>query len=170
MRLTLAGVTKESFVDGPGIRYVVFSQGCPHHCEGCHNPQTHPFSGGYEEEIEVLLKQMEDNPLQDGVTFSGGEPFSQSEAFEVLAKKTKEKGLNIWTYTGFLYEDLIKWGEEKESIKNFLSYIDVLVDGPFKLEERTLGKPFIGSKNQRLIDVQQSLLTKEVVLWEPPIW
>ncbi len=170
MTLRLCGISKESFVDGPGIRFVVFTQGCPHHCPGCHNPQTHGFSGGETWQVDDLFELMGKNPLQEGITFSGGEPFSQAQALSLLAQKIKGAGMNLWIYTGYTYEELLQMSQEDEGVKALLDKTDVLVDGRFILKQRTLGTPFIGSQNQRLIDVPKSLKAGGVILWEAPVW
>lgn len=157
--IRIAGVVRESIVDGPGLRFTVFCQGCPHHCEGCHNMATHDFSGGYDCEISRILEAIDENPLLDGVTFSGGEPMCQPEAFYNLAVQVKERGLNIVTYTGFTYEELITMGESNIGVKKLMGLTDILVDGRFILEERDLTLPFRGSANQRLIDMN---LTREL--------
>ena len=157
--IRIAGVVRESIVDGPGLRFPVFCQGCPHHCEGCHNMATHDFSGGYDCEISRILEAIDENPLLDGVTFSGGEPMCQPEAFYNLAVQVKERGLNIVTYTGFTYEELITMGESNIGVKKLMDLTDILVDGRFVLEERDLTLPFRGSANQRLIDMN---LTREL--------
>ena len=157
--IRIAGVVRESIVDGPGLRFTVFCQGCPHHCEGCHNMATHDFSGGYDCEISRILEAIDENPLLDGVTFSGGEPMCQPEAFYNLAVQVKERGLNIVTYTGFTYEELITMGESNIGVKKLMDLTDILVDGRFVLEERDLTLPFRGSTNQRLIDMN---LTREL--------
>ena len=157
--IRIAGVVRESIVDGPGLRFTVFCQGCPHHCEGCHNMATHDFSGGYDCEISRILEAIDENPLLDGVTFSGGEPMCQPEAFYNLAVQVKERGLNIVTYTGFTYEELITMVESNIGVKKLMDLTDILVDGRFVLEERDLTLPFRGSANQRLIDMN---LTREL--------
>ena len=157
--IRIAGVVRESIVDGPGLRFTVFCQGCPHHCEGCHNMATHDFSGGYDCEISRILEAIDENPLLDGVTFRGGEPMCQPEAFYNLAVQVKERGLNIVTYTGFTYEELITMGESNIGVKKLMDLTDILVDGRFVLEERDLTLPFRGSANQRLIDMN---LTREL--------
>ena len=156
--IRIAGVVRESIVDGPGLRFTVFCQGCPHGCKGCHNMATHDFSGGYDCEISKILDAIDQNPLLDGVTFSGGEPMCQPEAFYNLAVQVKERGLNIVTYTGFTYEELITMGESNIGVKKLMDLTDILVDGRFVLEERDLTLPFRGSANQRLIDMN---LTRE---------
>lgn len=150
--IRIAGIVRESIVDGPGIRFVVFAQGCPHHCEGCHNPGTHDFAGGYDCDIETILDAIGENPLLDGVTFSGGEPFCQPAAFYKLAKGIRERypKLSITIYTGFTYEDLIQ-GEVERPL---LSMADYLIDGRYMEEERDLTLQFRGSRNQRIIELR----------------
>jgi anaerobic ribonucleoside-triphosphate reductase activating protein len=99
----IAGIIRESIVDGPGIRFVVFAQGCKHRCEGCHNPQTHDFSQGKLVEIDRIIKEMKKNPLLDGITLSGGEPFEQPEVFGELARRCKELGYHVMVYTGYTF-------------------------------------------------------------------
>lgn len=164
--LRLAGVVRESIVDGPGMRMTIFAQGCPHHCVGCHNPATHSFDGGYISHPENILKAIDQNPLLSGVTFSGGEPFVQAEAFAELAERIHERGLNIVAYTGFTYEQLLGSFEKFPDRKKLLEQTDYLIDGRFELELRTLNLRFRGSKNQRIIDVKKSLQSGEVVQTE----
>ena len=164
--LRLAGVIRESIVDGPGIRMTVFGQGCPHHCEGCHNPETHDPNGGYISHPENILKAIDQNPLLQGVTFSGGEPFVQAEAFAELGEKIKEKGLHIVTYSGYTFEEILKGIENgKPGWKELLDVTDLLIDGRFIMEERSLNLLFRGSKNQRLVNVKKSLEEGKTVLW-----
>lgn len=165
-KLRLAGVIKESIVDGPGIRFTVFTQGCPHKCKGCHNPQTHDFDGGYESCVENIIEEIKKNPILQGVTLSGGEPFAQAKALTVLAKQVHELGLNIMTYTGYTFEQLTAGFEKHPEWKTLLEETDILVDGPFILEQKSLMLHFRGSKNQRLIDVKKSLEAGKVVDWE----
>lgn len=161
MKIRIAGLVNDSIVDGPGLRLTVFTQGCPHHCPGCHNPQSHDFSGGELRDTDEIMDIMRDNILLDGVTLSGGEPFAQPEACAEIAKAAHEAGLNVWCYTGYLYEELIKGGSEwLELLKN----VDVLVDGPFVMALRTLDARFRGSSNQRILDVPQSLKIGKPVL------
>lgn len=155
--LRIAGVVRESIVDGPGFRYTLFVQGCPHHCEGCHNPQTHSFEGGQVVTIDRVLESVLENPLLDGVTFSGGEPFMQPEALYNLAVKLKENGLNVICYTGFLFEKLLEMNEENPYILKLISQCDYLFDGKFEIENKTYAKTFVGSSNQRRIDVKKTL-------------
>ena len=157
----MAGIAGDSIVDGPGIRTAYFAQGCPHHCEGCHNPETWDFEGGTPMDTETLADIARANPLCRGVTFSGGEPFSQAEGFAELAERLKADGYEIASYTGYTFEHLRDAGTDAQ--KRLLSLLDVLVDGPFVLAERSLDLPFRGSRNQRLIDVPKSLAAGAVV-------
>lgn len=162
--MRIAGVYTDSIVDGPGLRFTVFVQGCHHNCTGCHNPESHDPDGGDESTIEELEKMMLSNPLTDGLTLSGGEPFLQAEECAKLAWIARENGLNVWTYTGYTYEDLLKAGREEWN--KLLDATDVLVDGPFILEEKTYDTLFRGSRNQRLIAVKESRQCWHVVLFE----
>ena len=149
--LRIAGIIRESIVDGPGLRFTIFAQGCPHGCKGCHNEQTHDFEGGYDCEISKILTEIDKNPLLSGVTFSGGEPFCQPQGFYALAKEIKARGLDIVSYTGYTLEELAALCKENEFIGRLLELSDYLVDGPFLLDERDLTLQFRGSKNQRFL-------------------
>ena len=162
----IAGIERESIVDGPGIRFVVFAQGCPHRCMGCHNEATHDFFGGREIEIEKILVEIEKNPLLSGVSISGGEPFAQPEAFLSLAEKLKERNINVLMYSGYTYEELIALSRNNGSIKGLLDNIDVLIDGRFVLEKRDLLLAFRGSSNQRYIDMNETRKLGRVVTVE----
>ena len=160
MLLRIAGRVGESIVDGPGIRYAVFVQGCPHHCEGCHNPETWSFDGGELIDTAKIFDEMTSDPLLDGVTFSGGEPFCQCAALTEMAdmiRAFKGFALNIISYTGFTFEELVDKATLENGYMELLKRLDVLVDGKFVLSERTLELPFRGSRNQRYIDVPASL-------------
>ena len=166
MRISLSGVTGDSIVDGPGLRLTIFTQGCLHHCPGCHNPQTHDPEGGSWADTEDILAAAAENPLLDGITLSGGDPFLQPVPCLALAEGAHKIGLNVWTYTGYTWEALL---EENDAEKlALLKETDVLVDGPFLLAERSLALRFCGSRHQRLIDVKKSLAEDKVVLWEEP--
>ena len=154
--IRISGIVGESIVDGPGIRYVIFAQGCPHGCEGCHNETALDFSGGREYEVQKIIEEIEKKPLIDGVTFSGGEPFCQPAAFMGIAAKLKEKNINIVTYTGYTYEELSALAERDGYVKGLLGYTDILVDGLFVLEKRDLSLQFKGSVNQRYIDMNMT--------------
>ena len=155
-----ASLQPDSIVDGEGIRTVIWTQGCNHHCKGCHNSETWSFKDGYLVDVDSVIKEIDGLNGQDGITLSGGDPFYQAEACALIAKHCKENNLNVWCYTGFLYEDLIKDDQYLELLK----YIDVLVDGPFILEQRSLDLYFKGSSNQRIIDVPNSLKENKIVL------
>ena len=159
MEIRIAGLVNDSIVDGPGFRLAVFTQGCPHDCEGCHNPETHDFNGGKLMDTAEIVKLMQDNPLLDGITLTGGDPFCQPLACAELARTAHEMGLNVWAYSGWTYDELLADPE----MSKLLRELDVLVDGPFILAERTLDKRFMGSKNQRAIDVKRSLSQGSVV-------
>jgi anaerobic ribonucleoside-triphosphate reductase activating protein len=152
--LRIAGVVRESVVDGPGLRYVIFAQGCPHRCAGCHNPETWDPAGGYEISLLELNNDVTANPLVSGVTFSGGEPFMQAASFAVLGLSLRHKGFHIVTYSGYTFEELLAMPDE--GVKDLLAVTDLLIDGPFLLAERDLTLPFRGSRNQRIIDVRGS--------------
>ena len=160
MQIRIAGTVEDSIVDGPGLRFVVFTQGCPHHCEGCHNPETHDFSGGKLTDTDKLYEQCVENPLTSGVTFSGGEPFCQAEALYELGSRLKQRGLHLMAYSGWTFEELQKKSEHEEYVGKMLSILDVLVDGRFELPKRSLMLKYRGSENQRIIDVQKSLAEK----------
>ena len=154
--IRIAGIVRESIVDGPGLRFVVFAQGCPHKCKGCHNPETHSFGGGKICEIEELLKAIGENPLLSGVTFSGGEPFSQPAAFFELAAgiRTRYPNLNILSYTGYTYEELETMAEKNQTVWALMSLCDYMIDGRYIEEERDLTLDFMGSRNQRFIELR----------------
>ncbi len=152
--LDLAGIVTDSIVDGPGIRTCVFCQGCVHHCKGCHNPETWEFGCGTPMDEESIFEIVRSNPLCRGVTFSGGEPFAQAEGFAKLAKLLKAAGYEVASYSGYTFEQLLHGTSAQKSL---LEAIDVLIDGPFLLKERSLQLPFRGSRNQRILDVPKSL-------------
>ena len=162
--LRIAGLETESFVDGPGIRFSVFTQGCTHHCPGCHNPQTHDFEGGHFVTVESILEMIEENPLLDGVTFSGGDPMDQASPLIPLAREIKERGMNLVIFTGYTYERLMELAHERPDMFELLTFADILIDGPFIMAKKSLEIKFRGSTNQRIIDVQQSLVEGHVVL------
>ena len=159
-----APVQFDSIVDGEGLRAVIWTQGCPHGCPGCHNPQTHAFDGGTSVASESILEQLKAHFYLDGVTFSGGEPMAQAAACGELAQAVHHLGMNVWCYTGYTWEALMEAQDPDQSM--FLEQIDVLIDGPFLLAQKSLNLKFRGSANQRLIDVQASLKAQRVVLAE----
>ena len=152
--LDLSGIVSDSIVDGPGIRTTIFCQGCPHHCPGCHNPETWDFGCGTQVPVENLLDVVRSNPLCRGVTFSGGEPFAQAAGFAKLAKLLKEKGYEVASYSGYTFEELLEGSDEQKAL---LAAIDILIDGPFLMAEKSLEIAFRGSRNQRILDVKKSL-------------
>ena len=162
MKIRIAGIVQDSIVDGRGMRMTIFTQGCPHHCAGCHNPHTHDPHGGREVAISEIIEQMRSNPLLDGITISGGEPFEQIEAVKHIAHEAHRLRLDVWCYTGWTWEEIMRDPRKR----GLLAYIDVLVDGRFSLAQRSLELKWRGSKNQRVIDVSESLFKNEVVLLE----
>ncbi|MGI5893249.1 MAG: anaerobic ribonucleoside-triphosphate reductase activating protein [Candidatus Merdivicinus sp.] len=152
--IRIAGIIRESIVDGKGLRFVVFGQGCPHHCPGCHNPQTHDFAGGKSVPIAKLVEEIQKNPLLQGVTFSGGEPFAQIDAFTALARKIRElpQKLDITVYSGYTWEQLQKLPHADQ----LLQLCDYLIDGPFLLDQRDISLKFRGSRNQRYLDLKRT--------------
>ncbi|MCI8497190.1 MAG: anaerobic ribonucleoside-triphosphate reductase activating protein [Clostridiales bacterium] len=167
--LRLAGVIRESIVDGPGIRLVVFVQGCPHHCKGCHNPATHDPAGGYDGNGDRILREVDKNPLLSGVTFSGGEPFEQAEPLSRLAQQIHARDKNVVTYTGYTMEHLLSRLSERPDWEALLRGTDILVDGPFILEQKDMLLKFRGSRNQRVLSPVQSLKQGRAVEipWSP---
>ena len=165
--LRLAGIIRESVVDGPGIRFVVFAQGCPHHCQGCHNPQTWPFKGGFEASPEQIAAELRKNPLLKGITLSGGEPFCQPAGMAELAAEAHRLGLDVFTYTGFSYEELTGKSAGEPDIRALLQQTDLLIDGPFMEDLKSYDLTFRGSSNQRIIDVKATLLKGAVVTADP---
>ena len=161
-----ADLQTDSIVDGPGLRAVLWTQGCAHHCKGCQNPQTWDFNGGGMVPLKMVYDAIDELEYQDGLTISGGDPMFQPEACLKVAKYAKSKGLNIWVYTGFTYEELINLSKKNNAYLEFFQNIDVLVDGRFILEERDLSLLFRGSRNQRLIDMPKTLELGRVVLFD----
>ena len=164
MDIRIYGLVNDSIVDGPGLRYAVFTQGCPCACEGCHNPDSRSFDGGTLYDTTEIIARIKANPLLDGVTLTGGEPFAQSEACAEIASAAHALGLNVWGYSGYTYEDLLNAAPE------LLNVLDVLVDGPFILAERSLALKYRGSRNQRIIDVNKTRAKGQISLWEEPTW
>jgi anaerobic ribonucleoside-triphosphate reductase activating protein len=159
--LRIGGIERESIVDGPGFRYAVFVQGCDFRCPGCHNPRLQPFEGGQEISIQEVLCDIKKNSLLDGITLSGGDPFTQAAPCACLAEQVRSLGLSVVTFTGYLWEDLIASG--REDWLHLIKYTNILIDGPFVMALRNLDLRFRGSTNQRLIDVQRSLAAEKPV-------
>ena len=164
--IRVAGLVNDSIVDGPGFRFAVFVQGCPHHCRGCHNPETWEFGKGTPMTPEEIFDRAAKNPLLSGFTFSGGEPFAQSRALLPLAKRIREAGYELAIYTGYTFEQLLEDPEKRA----LLEYADTVVDGPFVLEKRNLALKFKGSTNQRVLDVPASLAAGHAVPDETDRW
>ena len=165
--LELAGIVSDSIVDGPGIRTAIFAQGCPHHCKGCHNPETWEFGCGTLIPVEDVVEIVQSNPLCRGVTFSGGEPFAQAAEFAELAALLKEKGYEVASYSGYTFEQLLEGTEDQ---KLLLGTIDILIDGPFVQNQKSLELVFRGSRNQRILDVRKSLIEGKAVETASPRW
>ena len=160
--ISILEIVEDTTVDGPGFRTSVYSSGCPHHCPGCHNPQSWNIDNGHQVETEEILKVILDDPFAD-VTFSGGDPMFQPQGFTELAKAIKQQSSkNIWCYTGFLFEDLLKSPVQKALLEN----IDVLVDGRFVEALKDEELRFRGSSNQRIINVPASLERGEIIIMD----
>lgn len=162
--IKIAGVVDDSVVDGEGFRFTIFTQGCYHNCLGCHNPQTHDVNGGQVADTDELFEQICENPLLNGVTFSGGEPFLQPKPLAELAVKIHEKGLNITVFTGYTLEQL--WQMHNEDVDALLEQTDTLIDGPFIMDKRDISLRFRGSSNQRLIDMNETRKQGRIILIE----
>lgn len=161
------GFMGESIVDGPGLRCVLFVQGCPHACPGCHNPATHPFAGGTRATVSQLLDKIHQSPLSRGITFSGGEPFCQAGPLAELARCLRTEGYELAAYTGYTFEQLLSGTPEQRA---FLNQLDTLVDGPFVQAQKNLTLRFRGSENQRILNVPKSLAAGAAVWETHPRW
>lgn len=162
----ICGYLPESITDGIGLRSVLFFSGCKHRCKGCHNPSSWNFTAGeaFDEKRQYqIIKEICSNPLIDGITLSGGDPFFSAADVSIFVDRIKEKaGMNIWIYSGFTYEEIMEDPVKKE----LLVKCDVLVDGKFDQSQRDVSLTFKGSRNQRVIAIQESLKSGEVILWE----
>jgi anaerobic ribonucleoside-triphosphate reductase activating protein len=165
MKLQVAGIDRESIVDGPGIRLVVYLQGCPHRCPGCHNQNTWDPEGGTEMEVSEILGLTETAGLIDGVTFSGGEPFCQPAPLLALAGSLKSRGLNLVLYSGYTFEQLLEIAKREPAVAGLLKTGWLLIDCPYIQQQRSLNLPYRGSRNQRLIDLSLSMKAGRTVLW-----
>lgn len=150
--LRVSGIVEESVVDGPGVRFVVFTQGCEHHCPGCHNPHTHALDGGTMMQTDAILARFDEDPLLSGITFSGGEPFLQPGALAELAEAVHARGKDVMVYSGFTFEQLLEREEREPAVGRLLAQADILVDGPYVESRRNLELEFRGSDNQRLLN------------------
>ena len=164
MKLRIAGIVDESIVDGDGIRLTVFVQGCAHRCYGCQNPETQPMEGGHVIDTGKILEEVRENPLLTGVTFSGGEPFLQPAPLADLAHQLHERGLDVWSYSGYTLEELQERAAKDKATRGLLKEIDVLVDGPYEEGKRDLTLHFRGSRNQRVIDMPKTRKAGRIVL------
>lgn len=165
--LAWKGFVGDSIVDGPGLRCALFTQGCPHGCPGCHNPQSHDPAGGYDMDIAEIVEKVKKNPLLAGITLTGGEPLLQAEACLALVRLLPP-GLNVWLYSGWTYDEIMEKGDAQQSA--LVQACDVMVDGRFLLAERSLSLRYCGSRNQRLVDIKKTLAEGRVILWEVPVW
>lgn len=163
MKIRLASFISDSIVDGEGIRSVIFTQGCPHNCPGCHNQKAIPFEGGSLLDVDDVIKEVLHKDL-GRITFSGGEPFVQAEALYYIAKELKSNGYNIWSYSGYTFEALLR--HRDPFVQALLGQLDVLVDGRFLLNKKNLAALFRGSTNQRIIDVPASLKCGQPIILE----
>lgn len=163
-KIRLAGITPESVVDGTGIRFVIWAQGCRHRCGDCHSPSTWDLDGGQLHDTDDILKDIKSNKLLKGVTLSGGDPLEQAEKFAYIAKKVREWGMDVWCYTGYTFEFILEHMDTKEGWKELMENVDVLVDGRFEKDKKDMRLLFKGSKNQRIIDLPRSIDSGAVVL------
>lgn len=163
--IRIAGSLRHSSVNGSGVRYVLFFQGCTHHCAGCQNPETWDLSGGIETDTDTVLAKIKATKYLDGITLSGGDPLFQPEAAAEIARGAKSLGLTVWCYTGFTFEELLS-GAAGESALSAVREMDVLVDGRFSLAEKTEEAVYRGSANQRLIDVSKSLHMGKIINYQ----
>lgn len=159
MQIRIAGLVPESFVDGAGVRFAIFFQGCKRACPGCHNPQAQPLDGGTLTDTDAIIEELKNSTLANGITLTGGEPLLQLDAAIELARAAQQLGYNVWCYTGFTYENL------PQGADRLLDYVDVLVDGEYREEERDLSLLFRGSRNQRVIDLNETRKQKKIILW-----
>ena len=167
--IRLFGTAPDSIVDGPGLRFAVFVQGCTHHCPGCHNPESQPHEGGVLRSVLDVAEEIFANKADQGVTLSGGEPFEQAPACARLAALLQERGLNVWVYSGYTFEQLQQQAREgRAGVADLLECCDVLVDGPFVQAQKSFALPWRGSANQRLIDLRKTREAGSVVLWQRP--
>ena len=161
--IRIAGIVEESIVDGPGIRFVIFTQGCPHGCKGCHNPQTHDFNSGKDVNIDEIVNKIKEDPLLKGVTLSGGEPFMQAGKLAKLIDQLSDTKLDIITYTGFKYEEIIKNANDENKFYKLLDRTDILIDGKFEEDKKDENLMYRGSSNQRAIDVELSRKSGKII-------
>lgn len=163
--IRVCGIEPESIVDGPGFRYVLFVQGCPHRCEGCHNPESHDFNAGFDMTVGDVYLEFLQNHFLNGITLSGGEPFCQPEALLELVKLIKEdRNKDVMAYSGYTYEELLAM--HNPAVDGLLEELSILVDGKFELAQRNLTLRYRGSENQRVIDMKKTRETGEIVIYK----
>lgn len=164
----IVGINFESIVDGDGVRVVIFFSGCNHNCKGCHNPESHDFTAGKPFGAELqkqIAEYIKETPFVSGVTLSGGDPMYSASSIIPFLKALKQlsPASTVWVYSGFTYEEIIS----DPSMRELLTLCDVLVDGPFILDQRDVTLSYRGSRNQRIIDVEKTQKAGCVVLFEP---
>lgn len=158
--LRVAGIVNESVTDGPGLRFVIFTQGCPRCCVGCHNHETQSFAGGADAAVDELLEKIFAIQLIDGITLTGGEPFAQARACAVLARAVRARGMSVVTYSGYYLAELEELATRDVGVRELLDTTDILIDGPFEVEKRDLDLPFRGSTNQNILKKNGALWVK----------
>lgn len=164
MEIRLHGLARESITDGPGFRYAIFTQGCPHQCEGCHNPASHSFTDGTVVSVDLLSAEFLSNPMLDGITLSGGEPFMQAAECALLASRARAASLHVMLYSGYTFEEILEQSSYRAGWADLLSQADILIDGRYEKSLRSLELRFRGSRNQRAIDVPASLVAGKAIL------
>ncbi|HHT98678.1 MAG TPA: radical SAM protein [Acholeplasma sp.] len=162
--IRLSGIINESIVDGPGFRYVIFTQGCYKRCFMCHNESTQPLNAGFLKDMDEIVSDFIKNPMLQGITISGGEPFIQPRESLYIAKKALEHGLDVMMYSGYYYEELKK--SKNKYVHELLDCITYLVDGPFEFDKRHLNLRFRGSSNQRFIHLDKSRKLGRLVIFD----
>lgn len=166
-QIRIAGTVNDSVVDGPGLRFTIFTQGCPHGCKGCHNPETWDKEAGSFVNMDDLVNKWRKNPLIQGITISGGEPLIQPDKTLYLIKKAKETKLDVVIYTGYYYEKLIEM--DNPIINEILNLADYLIDGPFIISKLNLNLMYRGSENQRIILLQETIKESKLITTDNPL-
>ncbi len=153
-------IVEGTSVDGPGLRTAIYFAGCSHHCPGCHNPQSWDAEAGQEMTLDQIMAVVDENGF--GVTLTGGDPLYDVAGMLPVAAAVKERGLNLWCYTGYTFEQILA----DKSLSRILGYADVIVDGRFEEPLRDIKLRFRGSSNQRMVDVKKSLESGYVILYQ----
>lgn len=167
-KIRVAGIVSDSITDGPGLRLTLFVQGCERNCQGCHNQSALALDGGNLYTAQEIMDKIKKNPILSGVTFSGGEPMLQAEALLPLAQMIRDAGLDLAIYTGYTFEELLM--QDDAAVLKLLSLANILIDGPFILEKRSLNLNFRGSSNQRILNLEESLKQGMAVFENSPAW